>query len=202
MRIHKIYFVSTWLIGVQGSATREVLLILIGKGPVVLVDLLRAGRQVCPQTRPPCPPAGRREVREATWLNQWRRPEDAYLLFWQQTRMCHLRHPGFSSFFVSISAAVQEVFENLSSITAERFWVSFRGKEERAFPLLPAVPSVSFTCITPTRIQTIRRKVFILQKIFLLSPEMASLSFFCSLLIFRQCSFPSLLISCISLFIR
>lgn len=72
---------STWLIGVHGSAMREVVLILTGEGPVLLVDLLRGGKQVCPQTCSMCPLAGRRGVWNSTWLNHWRGPKDAYLLF-------------------------------------------------------------------------------------------------------------------------
>lgn len=105
MQIHKIYFMSTRLVGMQGSAMQEVVLILTGKGPVFIVGLLTAGRQICPQTCPPCPPAGRREVWEATRLNRWRGRENAYLLFWQQTRMHHLCHPGSFSLSLSISAA-------------------------------------------------------------------------------------------------
>lgn len=61
---------SLWLIGVQGSAMQEVV-VLTGDWPVFLVALLRAGRQACPQARPPRPPAGRRGVWKVAWLNLW-----------------------------------------------------------------------------------------------------------------------------------
>lgn len=143
MQIHKIYLMSTWLIGVQGSAMQEVVLILPGKRPVFLVDLLRAGRQVSSWTCPLCPPAGRREVWEATWLNHWWEPENAYPLSWVQTRMCHFFFPFFFLFqqHKSCAGGVWEPQPNnsrkiLNVFQRKRTYISSAASCPLSFPYL------------------------------------------------------------------
>lgn len=135
MQIHKSFLKITWLIRARVSAMQEVFLILTGKRLVFVVDLLRAGRLVS-QTSSPCSLAGRTDVRKgghvAKPLARARGCLPAFL-----TRMCHL----FFLLCFSISAA-QRLHRTYLKTSAGRFWISFRRKEDRVFPLLPLPASL------------------------------------------------------------